>query len=292
MLSIQRRRGRQPVEGKLRIITNLFLVLGGSALVAISYNLFLLPNQIASGGVSGFATIIYETVGIAPHLTLWALNIPLFILGMLLLGGWNYGAKTIVGTLFLPFVVFLTQDWAPLTNDPLLASLFGGIGVGAGLGLVFRSGASTGGTDLAAQIINKYTGLSLGACVFFMDGLIVTISAFAFSIELALFALIGLFVTGKTIDIVQTGLGYDKMAFIITANEERVKEAILTDVDRGVTKLQASGGFTDDERPVLMVVVNRNEVSKLKYTVQKIDHHAFVVVTNATEVLGQGFKMD
>lgn len=107
---------------------------------------------------------------------------------MLLLGGWNYGAKTIVGTLFLPFVVFLTQDWAPLTNDPLLASLFGGIGVGAGLGLVFRSGASTGGTDLAAQIINKYTGLSLGACVFFMDGLIVTISAFAFSIELALFA--------------------------------------------------------------------------------------------------------
>ncbi|MFB4161689.1 YitT family protein [Geomicrobium sp. JSM 1781026] len=292
MLSIQKRRGRQPVEGKLRIITNLFLVLGGSALVAISYNLFLLPNQIASGGVSGFATIIYETVGIAPHLTLWALNIPLFILGMLLLGGWNYGAKTIVGTLFLPFVVFLTQDWAPLTNDPLLASLFGGIGVGAGLGLVFRSGASTGGTDLAAQIINKYTGLSLGACVFFMDGLIVTISAFAFSIELALFALIGLFVTGKTIDIVQTGLGYDKMAFIITANEERVKEAILTDVDRGVTKLQASGGFTDDERPVLMVVVNRNEVSKLKYTVQKIDHHAFVVVTNATEVLGQGFKMD
>ncbi|GAJ97550.1 YitT family protein [Geomicrobium sp. JCM 19055] len=283
---------RQPLEGNARFFLNLFLVLTGSALVAISYNLFLLPNQIASGGVSGFATIVYNTMGIAPHITLWALNIPLFLVGMLLLGGWKYGGKTIVGTLFLPLVVWLTEDWAPLTSDPLLASLFGGIGVGAGLGLVFRSGASTGGTDLAAQVINKYTGISLGACVFFMDGLIVTLSAFAFSIELALFALIGLFITGKTIDVVQTGLGYDKMAFIITSEEGKVKEAILHDVDRGVTKLQASGGFTDDERPVLMVVVNRNEVALLKRTVQKIDHEAFVVVSNATEVLGRGFKMD
>ena len=199
---------------------------------------------------------------------------------------------TLVGTLFLPFVVYLTQHWPALTSDPLLAAIFGGAGVGIGLGLVFRSGASTGGTDLAAQIIHKYTGVSLGAGVFIMDGLIVAMAAIAFSFELGLLALIGLFITGKTIDIVQTGFGYDKIAFIITEEQGKIKTAILNDVDRGVTKLQAYGGYTEDDRPVLMCVVNRNEIPLLRQVVQNIDRNAFIVVSNATEVLGRGFKMD
>nr|WP_245894012.1 YitT family protein [Salsuginibacillus halophilus] len=266
------------------------MIFGGSALVAVAYNLFLLPNRIASGGVSGFATIVYEVFEVLPAITLWALNIPLFITGLFLLGGWRYGGKTIVGTLFLPFVVYLTQDWPAATSDPLLGALFGGIGVGLGLGLVFRAHASTGGTDLAAQIIHKFTGASLGTAVFIMDGLIVATSAFVFSIEFALYALISLFITGRTIDFVQTGVKDQKMAFIVTDEEEAVRDALFEQVDRGVTKLTAEGGYTKEKKPMLLCVVERNEVTKLKQVVQRTDASAFVVVTNASEVLGEGFK--
>ncbi|WP_158736908.1 YitT family protein [Alteribacillus sp. YIM 98480] len=276
----------------LQVAINTILIFLGSAIVAVSYNLFLLPNRIASGGLSGFATIVFEVVEIEPAITLWSLNIPLFAAGILLLGGWKYGGKTLVGTLFLPFIVYLTRNVQPAVEDPLLGALFGGIGVGIGLGLVFRAHASTGGTDLAAQIINKYTGISLGACVVVMDGLIVAASAFVFSLEFALYALIGLFVTGKTIDIIQTGVGYAKIALIITDREKEVLDLILTKIDRGVTKLDGRGGYTSNPRQVLMCVVNRNEVTKLKQLVQTVDTEAFVVVTNAAEVLGEGFKKE
>ncbi|KYG33727.1 YitT family protein [Alkalihalobacillus trypoxylicola] len=265
-------------------------ILTGSAIVAISFNLFLLPNKIASGGVSGFSTIIKHVFGFEPAFTQWSLNIPLFIMGILLLGGLKYGIKTLVGTLFLPFVVLITSGWSSGVADPLLGAIFGGIGVGLGLGIVFRANASTGGTDLAAQIVQKYTGISIGAAVFIMDGLIVIASAFTFGLELALYALISLFVTGKTIDIVQMGVGYAKVALIISEHQDQVKDGILLEVDRGVTKLNGYGGYTNEKRDVLMCVVNQGEVTKLKQIVKSIDPKAFVVVTNATEVLGEGFK--
>ncbi|WP_096190757.1 YitT family protein [Evansella halocellulosilytica] len=292
---MQRRLVNQPLNPTKRILFEFAHVLVGSAIVAIAFNIFLLPNQIASGGVSGISTIMNYAFGFEPAFTQWAFNIPLFIAGILLLGGSLvgsilYGSKTLAGTLFLPLVVYLTRHLEPATTDPLLAAIFGGIGVGLGLGIVFRSHSSTGGTDLAAQIVNKYTGLSLGGCVFIMDGLVVISSAFVFGIEFALYALIGLFTTGKTIDLVQIGLGYSKMAIIISNFEEEVKQGLLTQVDRGVTKLTGFGGYTNHEKPVLMCVVGRNEVTKLKQIVQTIDPTAFVVVTNASEVLGKGFK--
>lgn len=291
MVKYKKRRGSfQPKCPKWRLVWEYGHVLLGSAIVALAFNLFLLPNRIASGGVSGISTIVYDVFAITPAFTQWAFNIPLFIAGVALLGGFKYGAKTLVGTLFLPYVVYLTRDFEAATLDPFLAALFGGIGVGLGLGIVFRSNSSTGGTDLAAQIINKYTGLSLGGCVFIIDGLIVTTSAFVFNIELALYALIALFVTGKTIDIVQMGIGYAKVAYIISEKQDEVQQHLLKDVDRGVTKLEGYGGFTNNKRPVLMCVVNQNEVTKLKQIVKRVDPSAFVVVTNATEVLGEGFK--
>lgn len=264
-------------------------ILVGSAVVAIAFNLFLLPNRVASGGVSGISTILHATLGWQPAYVQWSLNIPLFIAGVLLLGR-QFGIKTLVGTAFLPFVVYLTHDMAPATNDPLLGALFGGIGVGIGLGIVFRGRASTGGTDLAAQIIHKYTGLSLGTCVILIDGLIVLTAAFVFDLERALYALIALFVTSKAIDFVQIGFGNSKMAMIITNKEEEVREAILHKIDRGVTKLHAYGGYTEKERPVLMCVVAQSEFTKLKQLVKTIDPSAFVVVMDAAEVLGEGFK--
>jgi uncharacterized membrane-anchored protein YitT (DUF2179 family) len=264
-------------------------ILLGSAMIAIAFNVFLLPNNIASGGVSGISTILKSTLGWEPAFVQWAFNIPLFIAGVVFLGK-QFGIKTLVGTIFLPFVVFLTNGIEPWTMDPLLGSLFGGIGVGLGLGLVFRGNASTGGTDLAAQIINKYTGLTLGTCVLFIDGLIVLSAAIVFDIERGLYALIGLYVTTKTIDLVQIGLGRSKMTMIISDRQAEIQEGILNKIDRGVTKLSAYGGYTDSERPVVMCVVDQTEFTKLKQLVKTIDPTAFIIVMDASEVLGEGFK--
>ncbi|GIN64034.1 UPF0750 membrane protein YvjA [Robertmurraya siralis] len=264
-------------------------ILIGSAAVALSFNLFLLPNRVASGGVSGISTITDAVFNWEPAYVQWAFNIPLFIAGVVFLGK-QYGLKTLIGTIFLPFIVFLSKDLEPWTNDPLLASLFGGIGVGFGLGIVFRGKGSTGGTDLAAQIIHKFTGLSLGTCVAIIDGLIVLTAATVFDIERGLYALIGLYVTSKTIDLVQIGWGRSKMVMVITNHQQEVREGILNKIDRGVTKLSAYGGYTDQERPILMCVVDQTEFTKLKQLVKSIDPTAFVVVMDAAEVLGEGFK--
>lgn len=285
-----KKRRNRTVHPTLEKLIEYVFVLIGSGIVAVAFNVFLLPNRVASGGVSGISTILDAIVGWEPAYVQWAFNIPLFIAGVVLLGR-QYGYKTLAGTIFLPMVVFLTKDVEPWTMDPLLGALFGGIGVGLGLGIVFRGNASTGGTDLAAQIIHKYTGLSLGTCVALIDGMIVLSAAIIFDIERGLYALIGLYVTSKTIDLVQVGIGRSKMAMVITNRQEEVRVAILNEIDRGVTKLSAYGGYTDQERPIIMCVVDQTEFTKLKQLVQSIDPAAFVIVMDASEVLGEGFKI-
>jgi uncharacterized membrane-anchored protein YitT (DUF2179 family) len=266
----------------------LYIILG-AAIIAIGFNVFLLPNQVASGGVSGISTILNGVLGWKPGIVQYAFNIPLFIAGLFFLGA-KFGIKSFVGTLTLPAVVLFTSSWEPWTTNPLLGALFGGISVGLGLGIVFRGGASTGGTDLAAQILAKYTGFSLGKSVLLIDGLIVLSAAIVFDIEKALYALIALFVTTKTIDIIQLGLSQSKMIYIITNKQEEIRNAIYKEIDRGVTKLPAIGGYTDQERPILMVVAYQTEFTKLKQLVKTLDPYAFVIVSDAYEVLGEGFK--
>lgn len=278
-----------PYSMEKEVLQEYIYVLVGATIVAITFNVFLLPNRVASGGVSGISTILDAVVGWEPAYVQWAFNIPLFIAGVILLGK-QFGVKTLVGTIFFPFVVFLTKDFEAWTHDPLLASLFGGIGVGLGLGIVFRGKASTGGTDLAAQIINKYTGLTLGTCVALIDGVIVLTAAIVFDIEQGLYALIALYITSKTIDLIQVGFGRTKMTLIITEKQNEVREGILNKIERGVTKLTAYGGYTDNERPILMCVVDQTEFTKLKQLVKTIDPTAFIIVTDASEVLGEGFK--
>jgi uncharacterized membrane-anchored protein YitT (DUF2179 family) len=284
----QRRRG-QRFSPRVEKFLEYVLVVIGSSFVAIAFNVFLLPNEVASGGVSGISTILKGVFDWKPAYVQWAFNIPLFIAGLIFLG-FQFGVKTAIGTIFLPFVVYLTEAWEPWTQDPLLGALFGGIGVGLGLGIVFRGKASTGGTDLLAQIINKFTGLSLGTCVAMIDGLIVLSAAIVFDIERGLYALIGLYVTSKTIDLVQVGISRSKTALIITNRQEEIREGILNKIDRGVTKLSAYGGYTDDERPILMCVVDQTEFTKLKQLVRTIDPAAFVVTMDASEVMGEGFN--
>lgn len=270
-------------------VVEYFFVIIGAAVIALGFNLFLFPNQIASGGVSGISTILHGLFGWNAGLVQYAFNIPLFIAGVLILGK-SFGFKSLLGTLALPFFVILTEDWEAATMDPLLGAIFGGIVVGAGIGLVFKGKASTGGTDLLAQIITKFTGLTLGTSVLLIDGVIAVSAAVVFDLEKGLYAIIGLFVTTKTIDIIQMGFSQSKMVYIITTKQDEVRDAIYRDVNRGVTKLPAVGGYTGEERPVIMVVVYQTEFTKLKQVVKTVDPSAFVIVSDAYEVLGEGFK--
>ena len=255
-----RRKPLIPIDGPGRNAVDVLLIVLGSFITAVAFNLFLLPNRIASGGVSGLSIIIEAWFGIEPAFSQWLFNIPLFIAGVIFLGR-QYGMRTLVGT------------------------------VGLGLGIVFRGRGSTGGLSIVAQLLQKYTGLSLSLCVMLTDGTVIVLAGFTLSIENALYALIGLYVTGKVIDAVEMGLGYTKVAYIISDKREEVTEVILRDLDRGLTELRGRGGYTGESRPVLMVVIGQSETSRLKTLVRSVDPGAFVVISNAQEVLGEGFKI-
>lgn len=287
----QRRRRHDyfPVTGPIRHVLDSIMIIAGSFITAIAFNLLLVPSHIASGGVSGLSIIAQSLFGMEPAYTQWALNIPLFVAGLLLLGR-DYALRSLLGTIVLPLFVFLTKDWPVPTTDPLLASLYGGIAVGLGLGIVFRGRGSTGGLSILAQIIQKYSGLSLSVCVVLMDGAVIALAGFVLSPEKALYALIGLYITGKMIDAIELGFNYTKVAYIIAEKSDEISAAVLHRLDRGVTRLSAQGGYTGDERPVLMVVVGQSEVTSLKTLVQTIEPTAFIIITNAHEVLGEGFK--
>ena len=289
--TVKRRKGGRSLSPRAQSVWSIVQLLIGSVIVAISFNMFMVPNGIASGGISGVSILVQRMAGITPALTQWAINIPLFIVGLWLLGK-RFAVKTALGSIILPLFVLLTDGWPSPTGNPLLAAIYGGIGVGLGLGLVFRGGASTGGVDLAAQILHRYTGLPLSLAIVCFDGCVIAAAGIIISPEIALYALIGLFVTSKTIDFVQSGLQLSKVAFIISDHSEAVAEAILNDLDRGLTRLDGHGGYTGAGRTVLMVVVGQNEVAKLKQLVRAIDPGAFVIISNTAEVLGQGFKLE
>ncbi|WP_068777464.1 YitT family protein [Paenibacillus sp. FJAT-26967] len=285
----KRRKQRLVLNSPQQKIYEYGMLILGSFIISSSFNMFLNPNQVASGGVSGLSTIIQQTLGWQPALTQWGLNIPLFLLGLRLLER-SYSMKAVVGSIVLPLFVMLTSGFPVLTTNILLATIYGGMGLGLGIGIVFRGRGSTGGFSIASQILHKYSGLSLGVSVAVFDGMVILLAGLVFGAEKALYALIGLYVTTKTIDIVQVGLNTSKVAYIISNDSEKLREAILNDLDRGLTQLTGAGGYTGDPRLVLMVVVSQGEVSKLKALVQSIDPQAFIIFSNANEVLGEGFK--
>ncbi|AKG05683.1 hypothetical protein AAV35_003295 [Salimicrobium jeotgali] len=274
---------------RMRLAIEFSYVIIGSLFIALAFNLFLLPNNIASGGVAGISTITKDVFGWEPGIVQWVLNILFFSMGLFILGK-NFGIKSLVGTLILPFFVLITSDVVTPTEDPLLGAIFGGMGIGLGLGIVFRGRASTGGVDLGAQVLHKFTKLPLGICIAILDGTIVFTSAIVFSVEEGLYALISLFITSRTIDLVQVGFNTSKNVMIISKKEMEVRRALLNDIDRGVTVLKGAGGYTEEDRPVIMCVVQQNEFMKLTRTIKEIDPGAFIVTMNATEVLGEGFK--
>lgn len=268
----------------------LFIVLG-VLFTAVGLDMFLVPNRIAAGGVSGIATIIHYAAYFPVGATMLAINIPLFMISVKRLG-MGFGLRSLFGTIVLSLLIDIMVPVVPVpTRDPLLASIYGGIIVGIGLGIVFRNKGTTGGTDLAAAVINNYMKLRVGVVLFVIDASVIVTAGIVFkSAELALYALLTVFLTTRVVDIVQEGFGYAKAALIVSHKPEEVAEAILRKLDRGATALLGKGMYTGADRDVILSVVTRSEISTLKELVASIDPMAFVILTDVHEVLGEGFK--
>lgn len=262
----------------------------GTLLLAVSFNMFLIPNKIAAGGISGLGIIFYHLYEIPVGLTVFVLNVPLFLLAWIILG-WKFVVHSLAGALLLPFMLEFTAFVPVLTDDLLLASVFGGIGVGIGLGLVFRSRGSTGGTAIVAQLINHFFGFSSGQSLVAADLAIIIAAGFIFHPEVALFALLSIFVSSKAIDFVQEGYSFSKAAIIISDKKgDVISEKILGELGRGATFLEGRGAYSGKHKGIILCVVSQSEVTHLKNIVKEIDPTAFVIMSNVGEVLGEGFS--
>lgn len=261
----------------------------GVIVVAVGLDMFLIPNKIAAGGVSGIATILHYLINAPVGITMLIINIPLFIISTKELG-LGFGIRSLYGTIAISFFIDLLANIPVGTRDPWLASLYGGVLSGIGLGIVFKFKGTTGGTDLAAALFQRFTNLSIGKGLFSIDASVIIAAGVAFGLEEALYALVTVFVTSKVIDMVQEGVSYARAAIIISENSTIIAKAILDSMDRGVTNLKGSGAFTGTDKDVLLSVVTRSEISKLKELVYSVDNRAFIIITDVYEVMGEGFK--
>ncbi len=272
----------------LNIIFDYFLLTLGSFIMGLSFNMFLLPNHVASGGVVGLSTLIEHVWRIEPAYTQWLINIPLFIIGLIFLGR-KFGIRTAFGSMVLPLFIFLTRDIASLTTDPLLASVFGGFCFGIGIGITLKAKGSTGGFAILFSMIHKYTGISMGKCSLMLDATVILSAGFVFGAEQSLYSLIAIFLSSKAIDIVQIGFLLSKVALVISDQSILIKNAVINELGRSVTSLAGYGGFTEKEKNVLLIAVSQNEVNKLKDILKKYDPNAFIIMWDSYEVMGRGF---
>lgn len=275
------------MDKRLRNVVGIML---GAVVTAVSLNVFLIPNKVAAGGVSGLATVLHYLLGLPVGMTMLALNVPLFLVSVKLLGA-RFGWNTLLGAVFLSAAIDISAPLIPvLTQDLLLNSLYGGVLVGIGMGIVFRFNGTTAGTDLAAAILHKLFKISVGQALLAVDFFVIASAGIVFqNAELSLYALISLFVTTQIIDLIQEGPSTGKAFFIMTVNPAVLADSILREMSRGVTFFQGRGGYTKECREILLCVVSTREVTRLKELVYHFDRKAFVIVADVHEVLGEGF---
>jgi uncharacterized membrane-anchored protein YitT (DUF2179 family) len=274
-----------------RDLLSILVLVGGCAVTALGISVFLVPNRIVAGGVTGLATVIHYWTGWPVGIVSLALNVPLFLIGFRLIGN-SFGLKTLVATLVLSLFIDLFASIGPITDDLLLAALAGGVMMGVGLGFVFRQDSTTGGTDLAARIIHdRVSYISIAQVLLIIDIVVVLTAAVSFrSYELALYAAVTLVVTTKIIDSVTVGINYTKAAHIISLKSDDVSRRLLQELDRGVTGLEGKGMYTGVRKDVLICILRSRQVPRLKRIVKDVDPDAFVYLTDAREVFGEGFQ--
>ena len=264
----------------------------GSILYALAYNIFYAPNLVAMGGLTGLGQVLNALIPVLPvGTTVFVMNVPLFFLGWKFIGG-HLLVSSLYAMTFSSFaidVMDMIYQFPPM--DTMLAAIFGGALLGAGIGLVFAKGATTGGTDLIARLLKlKFAWLPMGTLVLIPDFIVIVLAAIAFGkVESALYGLVSLFITSKVMDMVLYGMDSSKVAYIISDACKEITDAVIA-MDRGATILHGEGAYSGDEKKVLMVAFKQKEIVPLKEKVNEIDPHAFLIVCDAHDVLGEGFR--
>jgi uncharacterized membrane-anchored protein YitT (DUF2179 family) len=269
------------------------LIALGSLLQALSIRLFLVPAGLINGGISGLSQVINHFTGFPIGLMILFGNIPLFILGWRFLGGRRFAMRTafavITISVFTDLLVFILPREG-ITHDLVLNTLYGGVASGIGYGLVYRGQGTSGGSDILARILNHWRGISISQSYLLTDSLIIFLGGLVYSWENALYAIVMLYISGVAAEVSTEGANVVRTALIITAQPEAVTRQILENMERGVTMLSGRGAFTGTERLVLYCVITRSEVIQLKALVREIDPGAFIVIGQAHEALGEGFR--
>lgn len=264
-------------------------ILLGCLIGGAAYPLFLVPNGIAPGGLTGIATIFNYLWKWPVGVTSMALNLPLFVIGWKAMGR-VFVFRSLIATILFSACIDLMQ-FPPLTDDILLATVYGALVLGLGIGLIMRGGATTGGSDMIARMVHKrFPIVSVGAFLFAVDCAVILCAAFTMSAHAALYALICIFINAKAVDLVLAGMGSAKACFIISKNAEGLSQRIMKELDRGATLIPGKGAFSKEDRTVILSVVTRAEVLPLKRIVREEDKSAFVFITDTHETLGEGFS--
>ncbi|MFS0783006.1 YitT family protein [Bacillus sp. 1P06AnD] len=274
---------------KRKIIKKTLMIVVGAILMAVGLECFLVPNNVIDGGITGISIILSHFTGWSLGIFIFLLNLPFFFIGYKQIGK-TFALSTISGIIILSISLALLHDVPVLTKDPLLATVFGGIIIGTGVGIVIRNGGSLDGTEIMAILFNKNSPFSVGEMIMFANIFILGSAGFVFGWDRAMYSLLAYFVAYKTIDVVIQGFEESKSAWIISDKAEEIGEALLARLGRGVTYLTGEGAFTGDKKKVVFCVVTRLEEAKLKTIVEEKDPDAFLAVANISEVRGGRFK--
>jgi uncharacterized membrane-anchored protein YitT (DUF2179 family) len=282
-----------PPDFSRKTITEYLFIISGALVQALAMRMFLIPAQLVSGGISGTSQIINHFTGWPIGLMVLIGNLPLFVLGWQYLGGARFAKRTALAIALFALFTDLLVLFIPaqgVTDDLLLDCLYGGVMLGIGLGMVYRGQGTSGGSDILGRILNHRLGISISQAYLITDTLVVLAGGFAFSWEKALYALLVIYISGLAAEAVSEGSGIFRTALIITAFPEQVARNIMTVMERGVTILPGTGAYTGSERPVLYCVITRAEVNPLKQIVSEADPRAFMVIGQAHDALGEGFR--
>lgn len=272
---------------------DILLIILGSSMMAIATNYLLLPNQLSSGGFAGIVTITYYLFKWPLGIVMLCLNLPFFVL-CFIKNGKEFFIKTIIGSISLSIFLDLFKVYHAITTDRFLACVYGGIIMGIGLAIVLKADSSTGGTDLISNIIRAYkANISTSNIIVIIDVIIVGLNIIVFGdIEIGLYSGITIYIMGKMIDIIFEGIYFTKMIFIISKDNEEIAKQINKQIKRGVTGLYGKGIYTDENRMILLCAANRKDSINIKKIAKQIDKKAFIIISNAREVVGIGFKKE
>jgi len=280
-----------PSEGPLRTLLDYLQIILGATLIGLGTNWFFVPNRVVSGGVTGIAILMHYGFETPVGLVNLLLNIPMMVIGWRWAGGTRFLLRTVVAVVVMSAVIDLSSSFlVPPTHDRLLVICYGGLLDGLGLGLVFRARGTTGGTDVLARIAHRYLGLGIGQTILALNVVIFAAAAFEFGAESVMVALALAFVSAKILDTVQSGFSVARQAIILTEKPGRVRDAVFRYLGRGVTFIEATGGYSGEVRSMVYVVVAAHEVARLKMRIAEVDPGAFVAISKAQEVLGEGFS--